>query len=76
MSDKKRCVAVLALAALAYFVSYPEDAQAITTPTITTISTVLNLTNVVSPWFYGVVVVGILATAMVKTWGSRASNHE
>ena len=32
MSDKKRCIALFVLALLAYFVSYPEDAQAITTP--------------------------------------------
>jgi formate-dependent nitrite reductase membrane component NrfD len=64
MSDKKRCISVLALVALAYFVSFPEDAQAITTP----ISTFLNLTSAISPWFYGVVAVGIIATAMVKTW--------
>jgi hypothetical protein len=71
MSDKHRCISVLILAALAYFVSYPEDAQAITTPITTTISTFLNLTNAVSPWFYGVVAVGIIAKAMVKTWGGR-----
>jgi Na+/H+-translocating membrane pyrophosphatase len=82
MSDKKRCVAILALAALAYFVSYPEDVQAIIVPIITTITPVLNLTNAVSPWFYGVVAVGIIARATVKTWGFRASqenvalNHE
>lgn len=68
MSDKKRCISVLTLAGLAYFVSYPEDAEAITTP----ISTILNLTMAISPWFYGVVAVGIIATAIVKTWGGRA----
>lgn len=68
MSDKTRCIAVLAVAVLAYFVAYPDDAQAITTP----ISTFLNLTSAVSPWFYGVVAVGIIATAIVKTWGGRA----
>lgn len=67
MSDKKRCIVVLALAALAYFVAYPDDAQAITTP----ISTFLHLTSAVSPWFYGVAAIGIIATAIVKTWGGR-----
>jgi hypothetical protein len=74
MSDKKRCVAILALAALVYLISYPEDAQSITTPIITTITTVLNLTNTVSPWFYGVVAVGIIAKATVRIWGSRVGN--
>ena len=72
MSDKKRFVAVLGLTALVYFVSYPEDALAITTTITTPISTFLNLTNAVSPWFYGVVAVGIIAKAMAKTWGCQA----
>ena len=67
MSDKKRGIAVLILALLAYFVSYPEDAQAVTTP----ISTFLGLTTVVSPWLYGVVAVAIIAKAVIKTWGRR-----
>ena len=67
MFDKKRFIVVLVLALLTYFVSYPEDAQAITTP----ITTFLGLTTAVSPWLYGVVAVGIIATAIVKTWGGR-----
>lgn len=67
MDDKKRCIAILTLAVLAYFVSYPDDVQAITT----TISPFLELTNAVSPWFYGAVAVGITATALVKLWGRR-----
>ena len=68
MSDKKRCISVLALAVLAYFVAYPEDAQDITTP----LSTFLSLTTAVSPWFYGVVAVGIIAAAVVKNRGGQA----
>jgi hypothetical protein len=68
MSDKQRCILVVVLALLAYFVSYPEDAQAITTP----MTTFLGLTTAVSPWLYGVVAVAIIAAAMVKTWGGRA----
>jgi hypothetical protein len=68
MFNKNRWILVLALAVLAYFVSYPEDAQAITTP----IATFLSLTTAVSPWLYGVAAVGIIATAIVKTWGGRA----
>jgi len=67
MSDKKRCIAVLILALLAYFVAYPEDAQAITAP----MATFLGLTTAISPWLYGVAAVGIFAIAVVKTWGSR-----
>ena len=68
MWDRKRCITVLALGFLAYFVAYPEDAQAITAP----VATILNLTNAIAPSFYGVVAVGIIATAMVKIWGGRA----
>ncbi len=67
MSDKQRSISVLVLAALAYFVAYPEDAQAITA----LISILLGLTTAISPWFYGVVAVGIMAAAVVKTWGGR-----
>jgi len=67
MSDKKRCLAVLALSVLAYFVSYPEDAEAITTP----VTAFLNLTTAISPSLYNVVAVCIIAAAIVKTWGSR-----
>lgn len=68
MSNKTRCITILALTVFAYFVLFPEDAQAVTTP----ISTILNLTNAVSPWFYGVVAVGIVSVAIFKTWGGRA----
>ena len=68
MDHKTRCAAIVGLATLGYFVAYPEDAQAIATP----ISTFLNLTSTVSPWFYGVVAVGIVAAAIVKTRGGRA----
>ena len=68
MSEKMMKGLILGFAVLAYFVSYPEDAQAITTP----ISTFLSLTTAISPWFYGVVAVGIIAAAIVKTWGRRA----
>lgn len=67
MSDKTRGLVVLILGAAAYFVAYPEDAQAITTPA----TTFLSLTTAVSPWLYGVVAAGILGTAMAKTWGGR-----
>ena len=45
MSDKKRSLAILALSILTYYVSYPEDAEAITTP----VTAFLNLTTAISP---------------------------
>lgn len=67
MTNKQRCISILALAAMAYFVAYPEDAQAITTP----IASFLNLTTAVSPWLYAVVAVGIIARTIAKTQGDR-----
>ena len=68
MYSTRRYVLVLILAALAYFVSYPEDAQAITTP----LATFASLTTAISPGLYAVIAAGIIAFAIVKTWGGRA----
>jgi hypothetical protein len=67
MFDTKRRIPALALALLAYLVSFPEDAEAITLP----VATVLNLTSEISPWFYGLAAVGIVAAAAAKI-GRRA----
>jgi len=71
MSDRLRNLSILILTALAYFVAFPDDLQSITAP----IAILLGLTTAVSPWFYGVVAVGIIAMAMVKTWGRRLGLH-
>ena len=68
MCSTRRYGLVLVLVALAYFVAYPEDAQAITTP----LATFASLTTAVSPGLYAVVAVGIIGFAIVKTWGGRA----
>ena len=60
MSDKKCWILILVFALVAYFVTFPDDAQAITTPA----ATFLGLTSPVSPWFYGVVAVAIMAKAV------------
>ena len=62
---------VLATVVFAYFVVYPEDAAAITAP----ITAFLTLTNSISPWLYGVVAVGIVAWAVVTTWGRPAGGR-
>jgi hypothetical protein len=67
MSDCHRRIVVSALAVVAYFVVYPEDAQALTAPW----RTFLSLTTAISPWLYGVVAVGIMAHAIVKVGGGR-----
>ena len=72
MSDMTHRIASFALLALAYFVSFPEDAEAISTP----VKTFLSLTTVISPALYGVVAVGIVAIAVVKTWGERAGKSQ
>ena len=67
MSDKVRWIIVCVAIVLAYFVAYPGDAKAVAEP----IAVFLELTNAVSPWFYIVVAVGILALAIIKTWGPQ-----
>ena len=71
MSDRLRNLSVLALIALVYFVAYPDDLQTITAP----ITILLGLSTALSPWFYGVMAVGMIAMAMVKTWGRRPGPH-
>ena len=68
MYSTRRNLLVLVLAALAYFVAYPDDAQAITTP----LATFASLTTAISPGLYAVMAAGIIAVAIVKTWGGRA----
>lgn len=67
MPEQSRRVMVLTLAALVYFASFPDDAQALVTP----ISTLLGLTTAVSPWFYGLAAVSIVAMTVVKVWSVR-----
>ncbi|MBI1367548.1 MAG: hypothetical protein GC162_02725 [Planctomycetes bacterium] len=67
MSDVKRSVCILAAAALVYFIAFPEDLES----TVQPVAIVTNLTNTISPWFYGVVAVAVLSGAIVKTWGPR-----
>lgn len=76
MSETNRRIAVIVLLALMYFVSYPDDAQSLTKTIATPLTTVLNLTAAISPWFYGVVAVGIVSVAIVKTWGGRELNRK
>ena len=71
MSNKVTKSLILIFAVLAYFIAYPEDAQAVTVP----IATFLSLTTAISPWFYGVVAVGIFSIAMMKTWGGRVAGR-
>jgi hypothetical protein len=65
VSNKSRRVAILLGAALAWVIAFPEDAEAFCTP----VKTVLGLTSAISPALYGVVAVGIIATAVAKTCG-------
>jgi hypothetical protein len=67
MSDSLRRVVVSALAVVAYFVAYPEDAQALTAP----LATFLSPTTAISPWLYGVAAVAIIAHAVVKVGCGR-----
>jgi len=68
MNDRNRRLLILALSALAYFVAYPDDAQAVTQP----LNSFLNLTMSVSSSLYSVATAAIIAYAIMKTWGTAA----
>lgn len=70
MCNKTRYLAVLAATGFAYFVLFPEDLPAVVMP----ITAILNLTNAVSPWLYGVAAVGIASQAVVKTCNRPAKS--
>jgi len=72
MCDRTRRIAVLALAGLTYFVAYPGDAQAIARP----VTSFLEITSAISPWLYVVIAVGLIALAVVKTWGPHLKGLE
>ena len=63
--DLKRLTAVAAV--LAYFLIFPEDLATLLSP----ITTLLKLTNVVSPWLYALVGVGAILWFVERHWGRR-----
>jgi hypothetical protein len=60
-------VIVVVTLVFSYFVVFPEDANAVTTP----IATVLELSQAISPWLYLVIAVGIITWGIVRVWGRR-----
>ena len=56
-------VAIAAAAVLAYFVAFPEDGAVV--------SGVLDVTNSVSPWAYGLLAVMLACSTASKVWGPR-----
>jgi hypothetical protein len=64
---------LLMLMALAftYFVVFPDDVKTATAP----IAAVLELSQVVSPWFYMVAAVGSVAWVIGKVWGRKPETN-
>ena len=63
--DPSRLVA--ASAVLVYFMIFPDDLTILLSP----VTTLLKLTNAVSPWLYGVVAVGAIMWFVERNWGRR-----
>lgn len=59
--------AIAAAAVLAYFVAFPEDGGAV----MASVSGVLDVTNSVSPWAYGLLAVMLACSTASKVWGPR-----
>ena len=62
---------VLALIAFAYFVVYSEDLHAVLAP----LERILGLSNVVSPWLYGVIAVAIISWTILQIWRPLARSE-
>lgn len=63
MRDNTRKIVILAGTVLAYFVAFPEDAEAI-----------LGISKAISPWFYGFAAIGLIAWSIIKVWGNQPVN--
>jgi hypothetical protein len=59
---------ILAVAAFAYLVAFPEDVSAILEP----VEGVLGLTKAVSPWLYVLLGAGVIARAVTRCFGRSA----
>jgi hypothetical protein len=64
--DRERCL-VLALAAYAYFVLFPDDLPAVIAPA----KEILSLTDAVSTWLYIALAACVIAWAIVRCFGRR-----
>jgi hypothetical protein len=64
---------VLLLAALAYFIIYPQDVAAVIGPPTQAISTVLAVSQVVSPWLYALAGVAVICWTASRIWGRRTA---
>ena len=56
-----------AVAVLAYFWIFPDDLSALLSP----LTTILNLTNAISPWLYALAGVAAILWFVERNWGRR-----
>ncbi len=56
-----------ASAVLVYFLIFPDDLATLLSP----VTTLLKLTNVVSPWLYALMGVGAILWFVERNWGRR-----
>jgi hypothetical protein len=69
MNRRSNPVILTSLGALVfvYFVVFPEDLKALTSP----VAAVLELSHSLSPWLYMVIAVGIVTWGIVRVWGRK-----
>jgi AAA domain len=60
----------LVVSTIVYFVLYPQDLTTLVGP----VETVFSVSNVISPWLYGLIGVVVLSWTMVRVWGGKPKN--
>ena len=71
MTDQQRYVSILVFTAVAYLAVYPEDFHRF----ISSATDFLSLTFAISPWFYGVVAIGLIVQALIRIWGVKNTEN-
>ena len=71
MTDQQRYVSILVFTAVAYLAVYPEDFHRF----ISSATDFLSLTFAISPWFYGVVAIGLIVQTLIRIWGVKNTEN-
>jgi len=71
MTDQQRHLSILLFTVVAYLAVYPEDFDRF----ISSATDFLSLTFAISPWFYGIVAIGLIVHALIRIWGAKNTEN-